>query len=138
MAEGIFRLRLQQAGLGHAFELDSAGTGAWHVGEPPDSRAQAAAARLGADLSGLRARQLAVADLERFDLLLAMDRDNLRGITRLRDAPAQAHLILPWLGMPGATEVPDPYYGDARDFERVAALLDRCAERFLERFRQRA
>jgi protein-tyrosine phosphatase len=137
MAEGIFRLRLEQGGLGHAFHLDSAGTGAWHVGQPPDPRAQTAAARLGADLSPLRARQFQASDLQRFDLLLAMDRDNLQVMRRHQGADDRAHLMLPWLGFESPQDVPDPYYGDAEDFEQVARLLDGAAARFVEQIRQR-
>ncbi|HRQ64988.1 MAG TPA: low molecular weight protein-tyrosine-phosphatase [Xanthomonadaceae bacterium] len=133
MAEGIFRLRLEQAGLAGRFRLDSAGTGAWHVGQPPDRRAQAAAARLGADLSALRARQFQRADLEHFDLVLAMDRDNLTTLSRHPGAADRVHLTLPWLGIETPQDVPDPYYGGAEDFALVAELLDDAARRFLER-----
>ncbi len=138
MAEGIFRLRLAQAGFGKGYELDSAGTGSWHVGEPPDRRAQEAAARLGADLSKIRARQFKRADVERFDLVLAMDRDNLRVIREHPGAAQRAHLTLPWLGMTGAQDVPDPYYGGANEFAAVADLLDSAAQRFIERLREQA
>lgn len=135
MAEGIFRLRLEQAGLGARFELDSAGTGAWHVGQPPDRRAQVAAASLGADLSALRARQFQRADLERFDLVLVMDHDNLRTLYRHPGAEGRVHLALPWLGIESPQDVPDPYYGGAEDFAHVAQLLDTAAGRFVERHR---
>jgi protein-tyrosine phosphatase len=135
MAEGIFRLRLEQAGLGARFELDSAGTGAWHVGQPPDRRAQVAAASLGADLSALRARQFQRADLERFDLVLVMDHDNLRALHRHPGAEGRVHLALPWLGIKSPQDVPDPYYGGAEDFAHVAQLLDTAAGRFVERHR---
>lgn len=138
MAEGIFRLRLDQAGIGERFRLDSAGTGAWHIGEPPDPRARAAAAALGADLEPLRARQFQRSDLDRFDLVLAMDQDNLRAISQHPGADERAQLALPWLGIESPRDVPDPYYGDARDFTVVAQLLDRAAARFIERLRQRA
>jgi protein-tyrosine phosphatase len=137
MAEGIFRLRLEQAGLAARFQLDSAGTGAWHVGQPPDRRAQAAAARLGADLSAQRARQFQRADLKHFDLVLAMDRDNLSTLRRHPGADGRVHLTLPWLGIETPQDVPDPYYGGVEDFALVAELLDDAARRFLERVSHR-
>ena len=75
-AEGMFRKTVHSRGLDRQFEIDSAGTGDWHIGAPPDHRAQRAAARRGIDLSGLRARQADAADMARFDYIIAMDRDN--------------------------------------------------------------
>lgn len=136
MAEGIFRMRLEQAGFGDRIRLDSAGTGAWHVGEPPDRRAQAAARAIGADLSRLRARQFQRDDLRRFDLVLAMDADNLANIRRHPGAESRSELALRWLQFDAPHEVPDPYYGDAAGFAHVASLLDDAALRFVERWRR--
>jgi protein-tyrosine phosphatase len=109
-------------------EFDSAGTGDYHVGEPPDFRSQRAARSRGIELGDLRARQVRADDFERFDLILAMDRANLRELAAQRPAHAKARLALfmdyaPELG----AEVPDPYLGSAADFERVLDLTEAAA-----------
>jgi protein-tyrosine phosphatase len=114
-------------GLVEHVAISSAGTGSWHVGEAPDPRTCAAAARRGFDLSAQRARQLTAGDLDRYDLVLVADRANLRAVMRLAQTAARAEKIkllraFDPASPPGA-EVPDPYYGDARDFEEV---LDVC------------
>lgn len=109
-AEAVARARAAAAGV--AAEFDSAGTGGWHVGEPPDRRAQAEAAARGYDMSGQRARQATARDFHDFDLILAMDRANLAALERLRPADAKADLRLFLACAPeaGRDEVPDPYY----------------------------
>lgn len=128
MAEGALRARIDAAGLGHAIEVDSCGTGDWHVGDPPDPRAVRCAAGHGVDISGQRARQLAPADYRGFDVLLCADASTLR-IVRER-APAEATAtsarLLEYAGI-GAGDVPDPYTGGVRDFETVWSLVDRAA-----------
>ena len=136
MAEGVLRTRIQASPLAGRVVVDSVGTGAWHVGQPPDSRAIATAARHGVDISGLRGRQLSRDDFMRHDWLLCADQSNLRDV-RAR-GPADAHsrcaLLLDWAGMqPEASEVPDPYTGGAAEFEHVWTLLDRAAEGVVER-----
>jgi protein-tyrosine phosphatase len=130
-AEGVMRALVRDAGLERRIELDSAGVGAWHVGSPPDPRATAAARARGIALEG-HARQVRLADFAEFDLLLAMDRGNLRDLRRLApDERALAKVRLlrefdPSAG--GALEVPDPYYGDGDGFEEVLDLVHRaCA-----------
>jgi len=129
-AEGVFRAQVESRGLGARFEIDSAGTGDWHLGARPDGRAQRAAARRGVDLSGLRARQIAAADLARFDHIIAMDRANHADLTRLAGAKHRHKVRL--LLAPGANrddEIPDPYYGDAAGFDRALDLIERaCAD----------
>ncbi|WP_246795400.1 low molecular weight protein-tyrosine-phosphatase [Burkholderia perseverans] len=124
-AEGVMRAQVDAAGLAHAIEIDSAGTGDWHVGAPPDPRAQQAARARGYDLSALRARQVEAADFARFDLLLAMDDANLAELRRR--APAEHHhklrLLMEFAGDGTAREVADPYFGGAHGFEQV---LDQC------------
>jgi protein-tyrosine phosphatase len=108
-------------------EVDSAGIADYHAGAPPDARSQRAALRRGIDLSGLRARQVTRGDFARFDLILAMDRDNVAGLEAMRPAGSRARvrLFLEYAAQdPGRLEVPDPYYGDAGGFEEV---LDLCA-----------
>jgi protein-tyrosine phosphatase len=107
-------------------EIDSAGTADYHTGAPPDPRSQRAALQRGIDISGLQARQVTERDFMRFDLILAMDRANLRELESLKPAGANAQLKLFMEYAPGSVvlEVPDPYYGDAAAFEVV---LDLCA-----------
>lgn len=127
-AEGVFRHRFQQAGLGARVEFDSAGTGDWHVGQPPDPRSVATSRRLGVDLSGLRARQLQDADFEHFDWLLCADRQNLADVRARMPAHARARslLLMDWAGI-GEVEVPDPYTGGAAQFDAVWHQLDAAA-----------
>ncbi|KTT14358.1 protein tyrosine phosphatase [Pseudomonas oryzihabitans] len=127
-AEGILRNKLAAAGLAEAVELDSAGTGDWHRGKAPDSRAIQAAAGRGYDISGLRARQVTAADFQRFDLILAMDHDNLAWLEQLRpEGGAVPELFLARQGL-AVDEVPDPYYGGAAGFERVLDLLESACD----------
>ncbi len=127
-AEGILRAKLDAAGLTGAVELDSAGTGDWHVGKAPDARAIQAAAGRGYDIGDLRARQVAEDDFQRFDLILAMDQDNLAWLEQLRpDAGAVPELFLARQGL-AVDEVPDPYYGGAAGFERVLDLLESACD----------
>jgi protein-tyrosine phosphatase len=129
MAEGAIRARIEASSLAGQVILDSVGTGPWHVGQPPDPRAIATAARHGIDIAGLRGRQLSREDFTNHDWLLCADRDNLRDV--LARGPVEAHsrcaLLLDWAGVADA-EVPDPYTGDAADFEAVWRMLDRAAQ----------
>lgn len=124
-AEGVMRHQVAAAGLDGAIEIDSAGTGDWHVGEAPDARAQQAARARGYDLSPLRARQIGDADFERFDLVLAMDGANLAAL-RKRCPPqyrGKVRLLMEFAGDGSAGDIADPYFGGARGFEQV---LDQC------------
>ncbi len=115
-----------------SLEIDSAGTHAYHVGEPPDRRSRAAAERRGISLSGIAARKVAVDDFERFDLILAMDEDNHRMLTEQAD-PAYRGKIRLFLeyGKTPEREVPDPYYGGASGFERVLDLVEDASQGLL-------
>ncbi|HWX34437.1 MAG TPA: low molecular weight protein-tyrosine-phosphatase [Steroidobacteraceae bacterium] len=123
-AEGVFRQLLVREAPELRVEVDSAGTADYHVGNPPDLRSQRAALARGIDLSGLRARRVTPGDFTRFDLILAMDRDNLRELQAMRPkhAPARLQLFLEYAPELRRLEVPDPYYGDARGFEEVLDL----------------
>jgi len=126
-AEGVLRHKLKRAGLDGQVEVDSAGTHAsWHAGEPPDPRSSRHAARRGYDITGQRARLVVPADFERFDLLLAMDDDNLAFLEEI--CPRQHRPKLGKLTDHGlrfdVDEVPDPYQGSAADFERVLDLVE--------------
>jgi protein-tyrosine phosphatase len=123
-AEGVLRTLAAREAPDLKLDIDSAGTADYHVGDPPDLRSQRAALRRGIDLSGLRARQVGPQDFAHFDLILAMDRNNLGDLRRVapNDAHAQLKLFLEYAGDPAVLEVPDPYYGKAEDFERVLDL----------------
>lgn len=122
-AEGVFRALAEREGL--PVRVDSAGTHDYHVGEPPDRRAAAHARERGYDISGLRARQVAPEDFERFDLLLAMDRGHLARLRQL-SPQAQRHKLRLFLDFAGLQEadVPDPYYGGAEGFEQVLDMIE--------------
>jgi protein-tyrosine phosphatase len=137
MAEAILQAQIADAGLKIA--VDSAGTAGWHAGKPPDSRAIASARRNGLDLSGLRARQLRVADFQRFDLILGMDADNLRAAEAVRPAGSQTCIRLfldETTGEPGA--VPDPYYEGDAAFAALFAMLEAAAKAYVARLRRPA
>ncbi len=130
MAEGVLRRALEERGLLGEVELDSAGTGSWHVGEPPDPRAQAAIGERGIDISMLRGRQVRMSDFEQYDLIVAMDRDNVAEL--LDRAPPgterKIRLYLDFAPEVPQQEVPDPYYGGREGFERVLDLLEKGAK----------
>lgn len=139
LAEGVFVHLVAEAGLTDRFEIDSAGTGAWHVGEAADARASMVASQHGVELVS-SARQITDADVLRFDYLIAMDRENLRNIQRMADAAgsdAQVHLLREFdpNGNGDGDEVPDPYYGGASGFETVYEMVNRSCQGLLERIR---
>lgn len=132
-AEAVFRQLLTRSNTELEVEVDSAGIGDWHIGEPPDRRAQAAARRRGLDMSALRARQIVHEDFALFDLILAMDRQNLTELRRR--APAQyrerVKLFLEFAPELEAHDVPDPYYGGEAGFEEVLDLAEQAARGLL-------
>jgi protein-tyrosine phosphatase len=135
-AEGVFRKHVADAGLHERIFVDSAGTHAYHVGEPADQRAVATAARRGYSLAGIRARPVTVDDFERFNLVLAMDSSNH---ARLLEQAGTEHrqkvrLMLDY-GETGAREVPDPYYGGTAGFEQVLDLVEEASRALLETLR---
>jgi protein-tyrosine phosphatase len=142
-AEGVMRRLVADAGLDGAVEVASAGTGGWHAGEPPDARATAAAARRGIPLAGA-ARQVTEEDFERFDLIVAMDRENLgelRAIAPGQRARAEVRLLREFDPASAGGEdldVPDPYYGGARGFETVLDLVAAACRGLLDDLRARA
>ena len=132
-AEGVFRHHAEQAGVSDRIRIDSAGTHAYHVGEPADRRARAAAERRGISLDGISARRVTTDDFERFDLILAMDEDNRAQLRA--EAPdehrGKVRLFLEFADV-SETEVPDPYYGGAAGFERVLDLVEDASRGLLE------
>ncbi|MGC1727848.1 MAG: low molecular weight protein-tyrosine-phosphatase [Steroidobacteraceae bacterium] len=137
-AEGVLRVLAAREAPELPLEIDSAGTAGYHVGEPPDPRMRHAAARRGYDLSGLRARVVEPGDFERFDLILAMDQDNLRVLKRRAPTHVQerVRLFLEFAPESGTAEVPDPYYGSATGFEEVLDLVESAARGLLAHLRQ--
>lgn len=135
-AEGVLRARLADAGLTQ-IHVDSAGTGDSHLGHAPDPRAIDCAQRHDIDLSSLRARRLEYDDFENFDLLLCADRTILHEtrIRKPRIAHAEVELLLDWAGL-GNKDVPDPYYGNTRDFDRVFKLVDAAAAGIVRRLQE--
>lgn len=121
LAEAAFRQEAQRRGLD--VEVDSAGTGGWHAGDPPDRRAQAVARRHGVDIGAYRARQVKAEDFRRFTHIVALDRDNLADLKALRPADARAELLLLLDTVEGqcGKSVADPYYGDEAGFEETWA-----------------
>ena len=135
-AEGVFRALAEQAGLERALTVRSAGVGAYHVGEAPDMRAQAAARRRGYDISQIRARQVEASDFENFDLILAMDAQVLSMLER-RAGASHRHKIHPYMRYArshAGREVPDPYYGGPGGFERVLDLIEDVSQGLLARY----
>ncbi len=136
-AEGVFRDLAIRSGLGDVLRVDSAGTGDWHLGAPPDRRAVAAARRRGYDLSALRARRVEPVDFARFGWILAMDRQNLKALEALRppEYPGHVGLLLAVAPELGIDEVPDPYYGGPEGFEHVLDLVEQASTVLLARVR---
>ena len=136
-AHGVFLEQVRRAGLAPHIRVDSAGTGDWHIGRPPDQRTAAMARQRGYDLSELRARQVQRADFAQFDYILAMDRENLRNLQRMcpPDFRGELQLFLHYSAHPDqgekVSEVPDPYHGDTADFARVVDLVETAAQGLL-------
>ena len=132
-AEAVFRDLLEREAAGLGIEADSAGTHAYHTGSAPDPRAAAAALRRGIDMSQLRARVVEAADFERFNLLLAMDEQNLRHLQRMAppDRRNRVRLFLEFAPDLARREVPDPYYGGETGFEEVLDLVEEAARGLL-------
>jgi protein-tyrosine phosphatase len=133
-AEGVFRQLVAERAPTFPIEIDSAGTHDYHIGHPPDRRAQAAARRRGLDLSGLKARVVEAADFDRFDLIVAMDAHNRDHL--VAHAPsghrARVRLMMEFAPSAHAYEVPDPYYGGENGFEEVLDLLEEASRGLLE------
>lgn len=138
-AEGVFRKLVAEAGLEERIHIDSAGTIGFHQGAPPDGRAMAAAQARGFDLGSLRARRVVSEDFARFDLILAMDEDNLSDLERIRpeDARARLGLLLDYGDSAGTKVVPDPYYGGKNGFEQVLDLVTAACAGLVEDVRRK-
>jgi len=133
-AETVFRARVEEAGLAQHILIDSVGTHDYHIGDPPDQRTQRAAKQRGYDLSGLRGRQVEVADFTRFDYVLAMDNANMAILYRLcpQTQRDRLGLFLEYANSHKEREVPDPYYGGEDGFERVLDMVEDAAAGLLQ------
>lgn len=137
LAEAAFRREAEQFGL--EAEVDSAGTGHWHVGEPPDQRAQAVARRHGIDISGYRARQVSLADFLRFTHILALDLENLSVLIGLRpqEGTAELSLLLDHVEGREGEAVADPYYGGASGFDTTWSDVTSAARALVQRIAEK-
>ena len=138
-AEGVFRNLLADQQLADRIEVDSAGTHAYHVGQPPDPRAQAAAARRGIDISALRGRQADPSDLHEFDYVVAMDRQNQEALLAISTAETRSkvRLFMEFTDRYPDTEVPDPYYGGGSGFDQVIDMIEAASLGLLQELRTR-
>ncbi|MBO9542293.1 low molecular weight phosphotyrosine protein phosphatase [bacterium] len=135
LGEGIFRHLVADAGLADRFEIDSAGTGNWHVGKPPHHGSQRVAKERGLDISGQRARQIQIEDLDDYDYVVAMDSKNLtdiRDLDPLRKTSAQVVRMMDFAPARGLEDVPDPYFGGPEGFDHVYELVEEASRGLLE------
>jgi protein-tyrosine phosphatase len=132
-AEGVFAKLIKEHDLEHCFTIDSAGTHAYHVGEPPDWRAQKAASARGVELSHLRARKVIMGDFEDFDYLLAMDDENYSTLANVcpKQYKDKIQYFLDYAPHLQTREVPDPYFGGKYEFDRVLDMVEDAALGFL-------
>ena len=138
-AEAMLRKHVHEAGLDARVEVDSAGTADYHVGSPPDRRAIAHGEKRGLAMKKLRGRQVQRSDFDRFDVILAMDDDNLENLLRLRPQGSRAEvgLLMDYARDAGSREVPDPYYGGTEEFERVLDLVDAASAGLVKALKSR-
>lgn len=140
-AQGVFRKLVDEAGLAEVIEIDSAGTHAYHLGEPPDPRARETALRRGVDLADLRARRAVTEDFELYDYVLAMDQDNYHALSAIcppgRGLERRLALLMDYAPQARMREVPDPYYGASGGFESVIDMVEEAAAGLLEEIRRR-
>ena len=138
MAEGVFEAKVNTAGLSERIRIDSAGTSAYHVGEPPDSRMRSTAHQFGLDIDAQRSRQVNRDDFLEFDYIIAMDRSNLHNLQRMMPPEGKAvlRMMREFDTQPGDGDVPDPYYGGAGGFQKVYEILSRSGENFLSFLKQ--
>lgn len=138
LAQGVFEELARKEGLEGEIFADSAGTGAWHIGGPPDERATESAARRGLDISSQEARRITPEDFDSFDYILTMDKENFRAVS---SSGAGSAVVRPFLDYakdsPDVVEVPDPFFGGAGGFERVLDLVEEASEGLLEDIRKR-
>ncbi len=129
---------MDREGLGDRVSVDSAGTGSWHIGSPPDRRAQAAARQRGFDLSGQRARQAKAGDFQRFDYVIAMDSENHRELSGLcpDGEEHRLHMLMDFAPQFDRRDVPDPYYGGDGGFDAVLDMIEAASVGLLADIRE--
>jgi protein-tyrosine phosphatase len=136
LAEGIFKKKVEEAGLGKLITIDSAGTSHWHVNEPPDRRSSDIARNNGINLNHY-GRQISKRDLDDFNYIIAMDVDNFDDIERLKETygygKAEIFLMRDFDGQQSGADIPDPYYGGSNGFQLVFDLLDESLSNFLDK-----
>ena len=138
LAQGVFEEVVRREGLEDEVFVDSAGTGSWHVGRPPDERAQRSASLRGLDISVQRARRVTPEDCERFDYMLTMDEANYSALAALcRGVSAEVRPFLDYAPDRVETEVPDPFYGGSEGFEHVLNLVEEASEGLLEEIKKK-
>jgi len=133
-AHGVFQGMVNGSGFGDAIQVDSAGTGDWHIGHSPDQRTAQVAASKGYDLSELRARLVTSEDFQLFDYVIAMDKANLSDLRAMQPADYRGYLglFLDFSTQNGHSEVPDPYYGGEDGFELVFTLVEEASQGLLQ------
>lgn len=138
-AHAVFRKMVKDEGLEKHIEIDSAGTGAWHVGNPPDKRATQVAESKGIQMRDLRARQVDFGDFYQYDYILAMDNSNYRNLFEmaLPEHREKLHMFLSFTEAFTETEVPDPYYGGPEGFDYVFAMVDSASRGLLADIKQK-
>lgn len=135
LAEGILKTKVEEEGLN--WEVESAGTGSWHIGELPDSRSIATARKNGIDITDQRARQFKASDLDYFDLILTMDHSNYNNVLQLASAENQRQkvaMIMNFVSPDTNQSVPDPYWND-NGFDQVFEMLERACDKVIEKFK---
>jgi protein-tyrosine phosphatase len=137
LAQGVFENVLVREGLEGEVSVDSAGTGNWHIGSPPDERALSAASVRGLDIGSQRARQVSPKDCQDFDYILTMDEENYRTVSALCRGSAIVRPFLEFATDSPEREVPDPYYGGPDRFEHVLDLVEEASEGLLDDIRDR-
>ncbi|MBA2618507.1 MAG: low molecular weight phosphotyrosine protein phosphatase [Rubrobacter sp.] len=137
ISQGVFENVLRREGLEGEVEVDSAGTGDWHVGRPPDERALRSADLRGLDIGHLRARQVTPEDCRIFDYVLIMDEENYRAVSAICGGSAEVRPFLDFATGSPEREVPDPYFGDPGGFEHVLDLVEEASEGLIEEIRKR-
>lgn len=137
-AEGVFRQLLIREQVDSSVHVDSAGTHAYHIGSPPDPRAHEAALRRGVDLSGIRGRRAEKADIEAFDHILAMDRENYENLLAIAgDHANKIEVLMSYSSRFDEEEVPDPYYGGPNGFDQVLDMIEDASQGLLRELRRR-
>ena len=138
IAQGAFEELVRAEGLEAEISVDSAGTGSWNIGQPPDARGRESAKQRGYDLDSQRARRLKPEDCEEFDYILVMDDENYRTASTLcHRSDAEVRLLLDYASDPGVSEVPDPYFGEPEEFEHVLDLIEPAVKGLLDDIRVR-